>query len=162
MARTPTTTAAAPEATGPAPIVIGEFTFEVGLVDTIPEDVKAPAPRERLPFYNVFGALPVNGYVFVPDSFWFAPKEKGGRGYAVPEKGIDAQVLRTRLNECFKGWRKDHPDQPFAPVFRRRKAGTDNGKGGTFAEDGWTFFKAEGPSWNEQQAAKKATEEKAA
>ncbi|GJE18736.1 hypothetical protein [Methylobacterium marchantiae] len=127
----------------------GKFTFTVTKAASIPEPVK-PAPKvpQGLPFKDWFETAEHADHIFVPSSFWTAPKEEGGRGANVAADKVNAYA-RNKIREQFNTWRdKAKPadgganprDACKLSIFPRRAGDRMDGASPPFAEDGLSLF----------------------
>lgn len=118
----------------------GKFTFTVtkGLSMPVPPP-RAPSPLE-LPFKDWFAVAEHNESIFVPNSFWFASKEEGGRGRD-PAKTPPAWI-KTKLRDSFKAWQaKDAEARAGSDIVCfARKAGDEMAEGLKADEDGVSVF----------------------
>lgn len=124
----------------------GKFAFAPTVADVIPEPPTTAPRTTRSPIMDFFdyclglGSAKAHGQtIFVPNSFWTAPKEEGGRGL---EKLPNGGNVRTKLRDSWKGWVK--ADETIRACMGllviERKAG-ESGPGDTvFEEAGYSLF----------------------
>lgn len=135
--------------TTPKTFGTGKFTFAVQKGAPIPKEVTAPPPKRvnELFFKDWFEEAEHADHLFIPDSFWTAPKEEGGRGIAVEPAKVQAYG-RAKVRDQFNTWRKkteeegkDNPRAGFGlSIFPRRAGDRMDEASPAFPEDGLSLF----------------------
>lgn len=136
---------AAPKAAAPAPAVsepkplahVGQFAFVVDKGVTIP-DIRPVERPQALPFKDIFDGMGHNDHMFIPRSYWTAPREDGGRG--VPAEKATEPYAKTKVRDQFNGWKKlDEAREKCRLVIMARKKGDEIGAR-VFEEPGVSFW----------------------
>lgn len=126
---------------------VGEFKFYMAATPSaapplaVPFGTRAP----ELPFISMFPAMEHAKELFVPNSFWTAPKERGGRG--IPKERADSAYSRDKIRGLFNDWvKKTSPKPPRSIVIRIRKTGEarTGGPTETYEEDGISLWMMHG------------------
>lgn len=86
----------------PSPVTRGKFTFEVIRGLAPPEVIPESARGTELPFKDMFSGMIHNDHHFIPQEFWTAPKEEGGRGIDPAKVTITYQ--KDKVRGAFKDW----------------------------------------------------------
>lgn len=131
-ANTPETAAA------PAPLkTVGRFIFALEQDVEIPKTAGRGRPTNALPFHEMFSGMVHKSHIFVPASFWSAPKEEGGR--EVPVEKVTHGYQRNKLMTAFGDWRKkdEAAREKFTLFLVNRNKGDDGGK---YTEAGISMF----------------------
>lgn len=135
-----------------APIVapelpaVGKFIFKIDLDAPIPQpsaNARAANPN-ALPFKDWFAVIPPGGSVYIPQSFWTAPKADGGReGTAVANASKAAQYAKAKVRDAFNSWQAADKEARSAlriQSFTRKKGDVAKDGAEPFPEDGISVF----------------------
>jgi len=135
----------APKTTETAPFVkqVGKFSFAPQRGVVIPETIPT-APRDTLPFPDIFAHAEHNDYYFIPSSFWTSSKADGGR--EIPAERATLKWQKDKVKGAMNDWRKKDvaARKGYAVICINRTKGqpldANDPKKGEYKEDGIGFW----------------------
>lgn len=140
---------ASPKAPKSAEIALGnagKFAFTMRTNVSVPENTRTGGyTANPLPFKAWMDKMQHNAVQFIPEAFWTAKPEEGGRGAVLEKmKPTAAGYQKAKIRDAFNAWKKQEGKETerkgHSCVLVYRTKGDTDASGYEYTENGVDFF----------------------